>query len=402
MPDLTDIQNAAALLTGRFRRTELIPSHYFTEQTGLPLWFKCENLQRTGSFKIRGAYNFLARQAREALRDGVIAASAGNHAQGVACAAGLLGISALVVMPENSPLAKVLATRSYGAEVLLHGAGFDDAARHADELAAASGRLNVPAFDHPLIIAGQGTVALEILEELPEVETIVAPIGGGGLISGVAVAAKALRPTVRIVGVQAAQACSALLSRTQGRPVALTRARSLADGIAVKRPGALTFPLIEALVDEIVAVEEEQIALAILSLMEKGKLVVEGAGAVSLAAVLYGRGRLAQGRTVCILSGGNLDVQDMARVVERGLLAEGRFLKIRIELLDTPGSLAALAALLAEAAVNIFAVNHDRRNAAVPLGRTEVRLELETRGPEHIADILELLRREGYGARVER
>lgn len=402
MLDLSAIREAAATLKGRCRRTELIHSHYFSERLGTPVYFKCENLQRTGSFKIRGAFNFLAHQPPDTLRGGVVTASAGNHAQGVAFAASRLQVPALVVMPENTPLAKVLATRDYGAEVILHGTAFDDAVERAKALEKQRNLLYVPAFDHPLIMAGQGTVGLEIVEELPEAETLVVPIGGGGLIAGIASAAKGLNPQIRIIGVEAAGAPSALLSRRKGSPVTLTAARSLADGIVVKRLGELTFPVIEALVDDIVTVEEEAIAQAILALMEKGKLVTEGAGAVSLAALLYGRRTVHRGRTVCLLSGGNIDVQTIARVVERGMVAEGRYLKIRVELLDAPGALAALAAMLAEAGANIFHVSHDRRAAGVHLGRAEVHLELETRGPEHIRDILKQLKKEGYGATLVR
>jgi len=402
MLDLADIREAAATIEGRVRHTELIHSHYFSEKAGLPLYFKCENLQRTGSFKIRGAFNFLSRQPAERLRNGVVTASAGNHAQGVAFAGSRMGLAVRVVMPENAPLAKVLATRDYGAEVELHGATYDDSAQRARQLEEQEGMLYVPAFDHPLIMAGQGTIGLEILEALPEAATLVVPVGGGGLISGVATGARALRPGIRVIGVEAAGAPSALLARRRGHPVTLTAARSLADGIVVKRLGDYTFPVIEKLVDDIVTVEEEEIAQAIVSLMEKGKLVVEGAGAVGLAAILYGRKGVAEGPTVCLLSGGNIDVQTVARVVERGMVAEGRFLKIRVELLDAPGSLAALAALLASLGANIFHVSHDRRSTDLHLGRAEVHLELETRGPEHIREILERLQREDYGATVLR
>jgi threonine dehydratase len=402
MLELAAIRDAAAFLKGRIRRTELIHSHYFSERLGHPLYFKCENLQRTGSFKVRGALNFLAHHPPESLQSGVITASAGNHAQGVALAARQMNIPALVVMPENTPLAKILATREYGADVTLHGAAFDDAAERARELEREKGMVYVPAFDHPLIMAGQGTVGLEILEDLPDADTLLVPIGGGGLIAGVATAAKGINPRIRIVGVEAAGAPCALLSRRKGSLVTLTAARSLADGIVVKRLGEETFPIIEKLVDDIVTVEEEEIAQAIVSLMEKGKLVVEGAGAVSLAALLYGRGTSPLGRTVCLLSGGNIDVQTIARVVERGMVAEGRFLKVKVELLDAPGSLARLAALLAGEGANIFHVSHDRRSAALHLGRAEVHLELETRGPEHIREILDLLKKGGYGATVVR
>jgi threonine dehydratase len=402
MLDLDQIRAAATTLKGRVHRTPLIHSHYFTARTGIPVHFKCENLQRTGSFKIRGACNFLSRQTAEQMRRGVVAASAGNHAQGVAHAAALLGIAALMVMPESTPLAKLLATQDYGAEVVLHGANFDDALTRARELAAERGMLLVPAFDDPAVMAGQGTVGLEILEDLPDAETLIVPIGGGGLIAGIAVAARALKPKIRIVGVEAAGSPAALLARRQGAPVTLAAAASLADGIVIKRIGEQTFPIIEALVDEIVTVEEDAIAQAIVSLMEKAKLVTEGAGAVSLAALLFGSQALRTGRTVCLLSGGNIDVQTLARVVERGMIGEGRFLKVCIELEDSPGALARLAELVARIGANIFHISHDRRSAALPLGRVEVHLELETRGPEHIRDILENLHEQGYGARLVR
>lgn len=402
MLDLPALRAAAARLHGHCRRTELIFSDYFSQRVGLPLHFKCENLQRTGSFKSRGALNFLACQEKEALTAGVVTASAGNHAQGVAWAGGELGVTATVVMPETTPLAKVLAARHYGAEVVLHGSCFEDARQRAQDLAAARGLLNVPAFDHPLIMAGQGTIGLEILEALPEVETVVVPIGGGGLIAGIATAIKALKPAVRLVGVQAAGAPAALLSRRKGERVSLGAARSLADGIAVKSVGELTYPIIEKLVDVLVMVEEEEIAQAIVALLEKKKLVVEGAGAVTLAAVLYGDRQLFRGPTVCVLSGGNIDVQTLSRVVQRGMLAEGRFLKVRVELADAPGALAALSTLLAEEGANIFHISHDRRTAGIPLGRAEVRLEVETRGPEHIHDILEHLEQAGYAVTLRR
>jgi threonine dehydratase len=260
--------------------------------------------------------------------------------------------------------------------------------------------LYVPAFDHELIMAGQGTVGLEIMADLADADTLVVPIGGGGLIAGVATAARGIRPDIRVVGVEAASAPATLLSRQAGAITTLAAARSLADGIALKQVGTLTFPVIEALVDEIVTVEEEEIAHAIVGLMEKSKLVVEGAGAVGLAALLYGKPGVASGKTVVVLSGGNIDVQTISRVVERGMLAEGRFLMIRIELDDSPGALARLAALVAELGANIFHVSHDRRNTGVPLGQAEVHLELETKGPEHIGEILTGLRDAGYGASV--
>lgn len=400
MLDLDTIRRAATLLEKRVRRTELINSHYFSERAGFPVWFKCENLQRTGSFKIRGASYFLMNQTPKALARGVITASAGNHAQGVACAAAQMKIAATVVMPESTPLAKVLATRGYGAEIILHGSIFDAAVEHARQLQVERKLLYVPTFDDPLIMAGQGTVGLEIAEQLSEIDTLLVPIGGGGLIAGIATAVKALQPQVKLIGVQTVGSPSALLARRKGQPVTIPSARSLADGISVQRLGEQTFPVIKTLVDDLLMVEEEAIARAIVSLLEKAKLVVEGAGAVTLAALLFGHKPLQAGKTVCVLSGGNLDVQTLARVVERGMLEEGRFLKVRIDLQDTPGALAELAGLLAQIGANILHVSHDRRTADVVLGRTEVRLELETRGPEHIHEILGSLEKASYGAEL--
>lgn len=396
MLSLEQVQDAANLLKGRFRRTELIHSHYFSEQLGLPVYFKCENLQRSGSFKVRGAYHFMSRQARGELAAGVVTASAGNHAQGVALSAAQLGVAVTVVMPETTPLAKVQATRDYGARVVLHGTVFDEALEEALRIREARNLLYVPPFDDPLIMAGQGTVGLEMVEDLPVVDTVLVPVGGGGLISGVATAVKALRPSVRVIGVEAETAAAALASRRQGKIVTLTDAHSLADGIALKRIGEQTFPIIEALVDDLVTVSEEEIARAIVALMEKSRLVAEGAGAVSLAALLHAARPLADGHTICLLSGGNIDVQTIARVVDRGLVAAGRYLKVRIELNDAPGALGRLAVLLGQSRANIYHVNHDRHRLDVPWGRTEVYLELETRGPEHVREILDALEGEAY------
>lgn len=393
---LTQIQEAAAALQGRFRRTELIHSHFFSDRLGLPVYFKCENLQRSGSFKVRGAFHFMSRQSASSLAAGVVTASAGNHAQGVALSAAHLGVTATVVMPKNTPLAKVEATRGYGANVVLYGTVFDEALEEALRLGQAQNLLYVPPFDDLLVMAGQGTVGLEIVEDLPVVDTVLVPVGGGGLIAGVATAVKACRPTARIIGVEAETAAAALASRLEGRIVGLPEAHSLADGIALKRIGEKPFPIIEALVDELVTVSEEQIALAIVALMEKMRLVVEGAGAVGLAALLHAARPLVRGNTVCLLSGGNIDVQTIARVVDRGLVAAGRYLKLRIELNDAPGALGQLAHLLGECRTNIYHVSHDRHRLGVPVGRAEVHLELETRGPEHVREILAVLQKAGY------
>jgi threonine dehydratase len=390
------IREAAERLEKRVRRTELIFSHHFSEHLGRPVFFKCENLQRTGSFKIRGALNFLLSQPREGLSRGVITASAGNHGQGVAFAARLLGVQSLVFMPENTPLQKVNAVREYGAETVLTGKNFDEAYAAATARQKETGSLFVHPFEDPLVMAGQGTIGLEILAELPDVSTIIVPIGGGGLISGIATAVRETRPDVRIIGVEASTAPAVHYSLKKARLMEAPTTMSLADGIAVKRPGENAFRIIRALVDDVVLVEEEEIAQAIVVLLERGKLLVEGAGAVSLAALLHGRIACSQGKTVCLLSGGNIDVKTISRVVERGLVAGGRYLKLKVELEDIPGSLARLAAEVAAVRANIFYINHDRRSLSLPLGRTEVILELETRGFEHIRDIVAHLEGKGY------
>ncbi|HEY5672195.1 MAG TPA: threonine ammonia-lyase [Malonomonas sp.] len=397
------IEFAAENLKGIIRKTELIHSPFFSETLDTPVYFKCENLQHTGSFKLRGAYHFLSQQSPQQLAAGVITASAGNHAQGLARAASLLDCPCRVVMPVGTPLAKELATIEYGATVELYGDSFDESVARARQLAESDELLYVPAFDDELIMAGQGTIGLEILTQLRDLQNLIVPIGGGGLIAGIATAVKARKPNVRIIGVEAASAASAQAARRKGRPVKVAgRGHSLADGIAVKKVGELTFPIIEVLVDAIVSVDEESIAMAIVSMMEKSKLVVEGAGAAGLAALLSGVTPPCKGPTVCLLSGGNLDVQTMSRVVERGMLAEGRYLKLRLEMIDMPGALAKLTGVLSQIGANIFQVSHDRHKSSLPLGEAEVILELETRGPGHIEEILLVLEEAGYRPEVLR
>ena len=398
---LTDlISDAYDRLKKRVRRSELIYSHYYSEQLGIPLYFKCENLQRTGSFKIRGALNFMTSQPREKLNHGVITASAGNHAQGVAFSADLLSVAATVYMPEITPPQKVQATRDYGAEVVLTGRNFDEAYAAAVAAQQKSGALFVHPFDDELVMAGQGTIALEILEELPDLRNIIIPVGGGGLIAGIATALRERAPHVRIIGVESTAAPSMSASFAAGKPVEQPVSITLADGIAVKLPGSKTVPVICALVDEIVRVEEEDIALAIVSLLEKTKMLVEGAGAVTLAAVLNRRIAGLEGKTVCLLSGGNIDVKTIAQVVERGLIAGGRYLRLIVELDDHPGALAALADNIAATRANIFHITHDRRSKSLAIGRTDVSLELETRGYDHIRDIVAYLQGKGYSLTV--
>jgi threonine dehydratase len=401
MPLYELILEAYDRLRKRVRRTELIYSHHYTERLGLPLFFKCENLQRTGSFKIRGALNFMTAQTREALKNGVITASAGNHAQGVAFSADLLGVKATIYMPEITPPQKVQATRDYGADIVLVGKNFDEACVAAQEAQRSTGALFVHPFDDELVMAGQATIALEILEELPDVQNLLIPVGGGGLIAGMAAAIRECSPHIRIIGVESTAAPSMSASFAAGTPCEASVKVTLADGIAVKRPGHLTLPIIRACVDEIVLVEEEEIAQSIVSLLERTKLLVEGAGAVPLAALLHGKVQDLRGKTVCLLSGGNIDVKTIALVVERGLLAAGRYLKLTVELDDLPGALARLATDIAETRANIFHIGHDRRSKSLALGRTEVSLELETRGYEHIRTVIGYLEMKGYALTVE-
>ena len=394
--DYALIHEAAYRLKKRIRQTELIYSHHFSDRLGIPLWFKCENLQRTGAFKIRGAMNFMTSMPKEALKNGVITASAGNHAQGVAFSADLLGVRATVYMPETTPPQKVFATRDYGADVVLCGRNFDEAYAAAVAAGKTSGALFVHPFDDHLVMAGQGTIGLEILAEMADVANILVPIGGGGLIAGVATAIKETHPRVRIIGVEAKAAPAMHYSILKGKILETPLSVTLADGIAVKKVGANTFPIVQSLVDEIVLVEEEEIALAIVALLERTKLLVEGAGAVPLAALLSGAVKNISGKTVCLLSGGNIDVKTISVVVERGLVAAGRYLKLKIELDDVPGALAKLAAEIAKVRANISIITHDRRSKSLPIGMTEVLIELETRGYEHISEVVSYLEETGY------
>jgi threonine dehydratase len=393
---LADIEAASVRLRAVAHRTPLHYSRTFSALCGCQVYLKAENEQRTGSFKIRGAYNKLAQLPPEQLARGVIAASAGNHAQGLALAAQLLGAPAMVVMPESASLSKVTATRSYGAEVVLSGPTYDAAHDRATALAAARGLTEVPAFDDHQVIAGQGTLGLEILEDLPEVDAIVVPVGGGGLISGIALAVKAMRPTVRLYGVQAAGAPSFAAALLAGRPVSVEIGATLADGIAVKRPGALTLPIVRRLVETIAVAGEEHIAQAIALLLERAKLVVEGAGAVGLAALLSGAIKLPGQRVCVVLSGGNIDLNLLAKVIQHGLTLAGRYLVLRVRVGDTPGQLLRLVALLAEKRVNILTIEHHRAGLALPVQQVEVELTLETRDRAHAAEVEAILREAGY------
>jgi len=399
------ILEAQDRLRKRVRHTEMISSNHFSRQLGYPLLLKCENLQTTGAFKLRGAMNFMTARDRSELAQGVTAASAGNHAQGVAYAADLLGVAARIFMPESTPPQKVQATRDLGAEVVLTGANFDESFAAAQADSQQNGTVFIHPFDDPLVMAGQGTIGLEILKDLPDVATIVVPIGGGGLLAGIAMAIREHHPQVRIIGVETAAAPCMYRAVQDNQISEVPLSVTIADGIAVKRAGQQTMPIIRDLVDELVLVEElveeEEIALAIVALLEKSKLLVEGAGAVTLAALLNNRVSQIRGKTVCLLSGGNIDVRTLALVVERGLLAAGRYLKLRIELQDTPGALARLATDLAFVRANIHDITHDRRTQGVVMGKTAVQLLLETRGQEHTREIIRFMQGSGYQLEAE-
>ena len=392
---LADIEAARELLAGVITVTPLEPSRPLSDVLGVPVWLKCENQQRAGSYKVRGAYTRISRLSDAERARGVVAASAGNHAQGVALAAGLLGANVTVFMPEGAPLPKVSATKGYGAAVEYAGATVDDALIAAQEFADRTGAVLIHPFDHPDVIAGQGTVGLEILEQRPDVGTIVTAVGGGGLISGLAVAVKAIRPEVRIVGVQATGAASYPPSLAAGSPVPLVECTTIADGIAVRRPGELTFAHVSKLVDEIVTVTDEDLSRALLMLLERHKTVVEPAGAAAVAALLTGSVRV-QPPVVAILSGGNIDPLLLLRVIEHGLAAAGRFLRLSVRCGDRPGQLAQLLGEIAARRANVVDVAHSRQNPLLSFGEVEVALSVETRGSDHSSSLIQALRDAGY------
>jgi threonine dehydratase len=403
-PTLADFEAAREVVSRVAGVTPMESSRFLGELLGSPVFLKCENLQRTGSYKIRGAYNRIARLTDEEKSHGVVAASAGNHAQGVAFAARELGIAATIFMPVGVALPKLQATRNYGAEVVLRGHAVDEALRTAAEFAATTGAVFIPPFDHPDVVAGQGTLGLEILEQVPDLQTVIVPIGGGGLISGVASALKqklALEGrTVRIIGVQAENAAPYPISILNGVSTAITIRPTIADGIAVNKPGILNFEIIKDAVDEIVTVTDDDIARAMLVLLERAKLVVEPAGAVAVAAIMTGQVTNA-GVTVAILSGGNIDPLVMERVISRGLAASDRYLKLRLMLPDRPGQLARVAELISEANANVVEVLHTRHGRNALISDVEIELSIETRGPEHVQRVLGHLIEAGYEPRVD-
>ncbi|MBC7541842.1 MAG: threonine ammonia-lyase [Candidatus Sericytochromatia bacterium] len=397
--DRRKIEAAREAIRDSVLHTPLFTSQTFGAMAGCPLWLKAENLQRTGSFKIRGAYYCLSKFTEAERARGVVTASAGNHAQGVALAARLCGIKATVFMPLRASIAKVQATRGAGADVRLVGEAFDEAVAAAKAHAEATGAVFVSAFDHDDIITGQGTVGLEILDDLPDVETVIVPGGGGGLMSGVAIALKETNPNIRIIGVQAEGAQAFVQSWQQHKIVPGAHVNTIADGIAIKRPAERTLHYLSKYVDEMVTVPDEATANAIVMLMERSKLVVEGAGAVGVAAVMTGR-VACKGKTVVVLSGGNIDTKLLSTVIERGMTNAHRYVRIFTACDDRPGGLASLLKAIADMQGNLIEVIHNRTSSLVPLGMTGVEIQIETRDMAHIDDILAGLAQREYSVQI--
>lgn len=400
MVSLADVEAARARLEGRVLLTSLTLSESFRDLIPARPWFKFENLQRTGSFKERGALNRMLTLTPEERARGVIAASAGNHAQGVAYHARTLGIETTIVMPERTPLIKVANTERHGARVVLHGHSYDEAQVEMLRLVEAEGKTLIHPFDDATVIAGQGTIALELLDQFPGLDVVVVALGGGGLISGMGVALKELAPHIRLIGVEAETLPAATRSREAGRLVTIPPGETIADGIAVRRIGDLAFPMIEKYVDDVVTVSEEEIASAVLLLLEREKTVVEPAAAATLAAVTSGRVKEIEGKHVAmVLSGGNIDVNLLSRIIDRGLINDGRLAHMEVTVLDRPGALAALTALVAKQGANVLRLDHRRGTAALRITEAEVDLTLETRGPRHVDELTTALRVAGYRVR---
>ena len=396
MIKLSDIQAAADRIRDSIYLSPCPRSEAFSKLTGSHIFLKLDNQQRTGAFKERGALNKLLTMTEAERARGVITASAGNHAQGLAYHAGLHGVRAQIVMPLTTPLTKVSATRGYGADVVLYGANYDEAYEEAVRRAKIDGYTFVHAFDDDAVIAGQGTLGLEILRQQPEIDAVVAPIGGGGLIGGIACAIKETNPKVRVFGVQPARLPSMKMALAEGKPITLSPAATIADGIAVRRSGDRTLPLVQKYVDDVVTVDEEEIANAILLLLEREKTLAEGAGAAAMAALLNHKLPLAGKRVVALVCGGNIDVTLLSRIIERGLVKDGRLVRLRVHLPDYPGALNRLTAILAEHRANIVETSYDRTYYGVNLGETAIDITMETRGPDHIVELLSALSAGGY------
>ncbi|MCC6270253.1 MAG: threonine ammonia-lyase [Microbacteriaceae bacterium] len=404
VPTLAELEAARELVVAVAVVTPMEESRYLSDVLGSPVFLKCENLQRTGSYKVRGAYNRMVQLSPEERAHGVVAASAGHHAQGVALAARELGIAATIFMPVGVALPKLQATRNYGADVILRGHTVSEPLRAAAEFAEATGAILIHPFDHMDVITGQGTLGLEILDQVPDVETIIVPVGGGGLIAGIASAVTQRAALdgrkIRVIGVQVENSAPYPVSIERGEPIEIRTKPTIADGIAVSKPGDLNFAIIRDLVDEIVTVTEDETARALLVLLERAKLVVEPAGAVAVAAILAGKVK-DLGTSVAVLSGGNIDPQVMERVISLGLVASDRYLKLRLTLADRPGQLARIAELISDANANVIEVSHVRNGRGALLGEVNLELSLETRGPEHVQSVLEHLREAGFEPRID-
>jgi threonine dehydratase len=396
MVTISDIQTALGRIRESIQISPCTRSETFSELAGNSVYLKLENRQRTGAYKERGALNKLLTLSAEERSRGVIAASAGNHAQAVAYHAARLGIRARICMPLPTPLIKVSATRGYGADVVLHGANYDEAFAEALRQSEADKITFVHAFDDETVIAGQGTLGLELLEQHPALEVFVVPIGGGGLIGGLACAVKETNPEVRVIGVQPSRLPSMKVAVAEGKPVTLAAAVTIADGIAVRRAGERTLPLVQKYVDQIVTVEEEEVANAILLLLEREKTLAEGAGAAAVAALVNHRVEMSGKRVAAIVGGGNIDVTLLARIIERGLVKDGRLVRLRVHLPDYPGALHRLTGILAEHRANLVETSYDRAYHGVNLGDTAIDITMETRGPEHIAELIAALGAAGY------
>jgi threonine dehydratase len=398
-----DVERAGKALEGRVRETPMLRAGELSRRVGGSVMLKAENLQLTGSFKVRGAWNKILQLAEPERSRGVVAASAGNHAQGVAFAARKAGIPARLVMPSTAPLAKIAAARQYGGEVHLHDGGFEECQEEARAIASQSGAVYLPAFDDPQVVAGQGTVGLEIARQEPRTRLVVVPLGGGGLIGGVAIAVKEHLPDVKVVGVQSEECAPYPASIEAHRPIGTRSAVTICDGIAVKRPGDLTLPLVERYVDQVVTVSDDEVAEAMVLLLERSKLVVEGAGAVGVAALMQGQIEPpADGETCAVLSGGNVDASLLAECIRLGETAAGRRIVLHTVVPDRPGALAGLLRIVADRGGNVINVVHVREGVDIHVRETAVQLVLQTAGPDHDAEILSAVRAEGFITRVER
>ena len=396
MISLSGIENARKRLDGIIEKRNFIRSNALTDALGLKIFLKLENVQKTGSFKIRGAYNFISKHESELGECGVVTASAGNHAQAVAFAAGQFGIDCDLFMPRNTPLVKVESCKNLGGNVILSGKNYDEAYETAKKHSQSSGEKFINAFNDYDVIEGQGTIGLEILDEIEKADFIVVPVGGGGLISGIASAVKEKKPSVKIIGVQAREAASAYHSKKQGRIADVSSPKTIADGIAVKRVGDMTMPIIEKYVDDIVTVEEEDIAAGVLMFMEKAKMIAEGAGAVPLSAVISERIHNIRGNVVLVVSGGNIDVNLIERIIHMGLLRAGRLLRFYVDVDDVPGMLSGISGSIGDCEGNILQISHERTEWGLPVSKTRIDIAVETKGYDHINQIMECLKENGF------